>query len=57
MGEFYRIPCDNRSLNYDEYFDKGNFDISQIDDYNSHNTRILNLEEVKSLLQKLPLFN
>ena len=57
MGEFYRIPCDNRSLNYDEYFDKGNFDISQIDDYNSHNTKILNLEEVKSLLQKLPLFN
>ena len=57
MGAFYRIPCDNRSLNYDNFFEKGNFDISQIDDYNSHNTKILNLEEVKTLLHKLELFN
>ena len=50
MGEFYRIPCDNRDLNYSNYFNKGETKLSQIDDYTSHNTNILNVNEIKKLL-------
>ena len=53
MGGFYRIPADNRDLNYSKYFNEGK-DIAEIDDYNSHNTNILGLEGVKVLLNKLP---
>ncbi len=38
MGEFYRIPADNRDLNYSRYFSEGETDISAIEDYHSHNT-------------------
>lgn len=55
MGDFYRIPADNRNLNYKRYFSEGEKDISSIDDYNSHNTRRLNVDGVKELLLKLPL--
>jgi UDP-N-acetylglucosamine 4,6-dehydratase/5-epimerase len=53
MGEFYRIPADNRDLNYAMYFSEGEKDISTIDDYTSHNTEQLNVEGVKKLISKL----
>ncbi|MBQ3656261.1 MAG: polysaccharide biosynthesis protein [Bacteroidales bacterium] len=53
MGNYYRIPCDTRGLNYDKFFTEGNVDVSKIDDYHSHNTRRLNVEEMKELLLKL----
>lgn len=55
MDDFYRIPADNRDLNYAKYFSEGKGDISKIEDYNSHNTNLLNVEEVKKLLSGLRL--
>jgi UDP-N-acetylglucosamine 4,6-dehydratase len=55
MGNFYRIPADNRNLNYNQYFSEGEIDISKIEDYHSHNTKQLDVEEMKSLLSNLPL--
>lgn len=52
-GDYYRIPCDTRDLNYDKYFTEGNSEISRSMDYHSHNTRRLNVEEMKKLLLKL----
>ena len=52
-GNYYRIPCDTRDLNYDKYFTEGNAAISTSEDYHSHNTRRLNVEEMKDLLLKL----
>lgn len=54
MGDFYRIPADNRDLNYGKYINEGNDNISKIEDYNSHNTTILDTEGVKNLLITLP---
>lgn len=53
MGRYYRIPADNRDLNYRKYFVEGETHISEVDDYTSHNTHRLGVEEVKSLLLKL----
>jgi len=53
MGDYYRIPADNRDLNYAKYFSEGEEKISQLDDYTSHNTHLLNIEEIKALLLKL----
>ena len=53
MGGYYRIPCDNRDLNYDKYFTDGNEEVSKIEDYHSHNTRRLDVEGMKELLLKL----
>ncbi|MCH5247554.1 MAG: polysaccharide biosynthesis protein [Muribaculaceae bacterium] len=53
MGKYFRIPCDNRDLNYDKYFSEGNENLSKIEDYHSHNTHRLNKEEMKNLLLKL----
>lgn len=53
---FYRIAADNRDLNYDNYFAKGNKDLERITQYNSHNTERLDVEGMKLLLQKLKLF-
>ena len=53
MGSYYRIPADNRDLNYAKYFSEGETDISTLDDYTSHNTKRLNVEEVKALLLTL----
>ena len=53
MGDFYRIPADNRDLNYSLYFSEGEANISQIQDYHSHNTNRLDVEGVKSLMKKL----
>ena len=56
MGDYYRIPADNRNLNYQKYVDQGNADVEKIEDYNSHNTRRLDVEGMKELLLKLDLF-
>lgn len=56
MGNFFRIAADNRDLNYDKYFSKGEPKMDQIDTYNSHNTTRLDVEGMKKLLKKLSLF-
>lgn len=56
MGNYYRIPADNRNLNYQKYTNEGNADLENIEDYNSHNTERLDIEGMKKLLQKLDLF-
>jgi UDP-glucose 4-epimerase len=53
MGDYYRIPADNRDLNYAQFFSEGEEKIAQFDDYTSHNTQQLNVEQVKNLLLKL----
>ncbi len=53
MGNYYRIPCDNRDLNYDKFFTEGREEITRIEDYHSHNTHRLSVEEMKQLLLKL----
>lgn len=53
MGNYFRIPCDARDLNYDKFFTDGDEEISRTEDYHSHNTRRLNVEEMKELLLKL----
>lgn len=53
MGGYYRITADNRDLNYAKYFSEGETHISTLDDFTSHNTQRLNVEEVKSLLMTL----
>jgi len=55
MGEFYRIPADNRDLNYAQYFSEGEIDISLIEDYHSHNTEQQDVNGMKKLLINLPL--
>jgi UDP-glucose 4-epimerase len=53
MGGYYRIPADNRDLNYAKYFSEGEESISNLDDYTSHNTVRLDVGQVKALLLKL----
>lgn len=53
MGNYYRIPCDNRDLNYDKYFTVGNEEMATIEDYHSHNTNRLDIVGMKNLLLKL----
>lgn len=53
MGEYFRIPCDTRDLNYDKYFVEGQEAVSKIEDYHSHNTHRLDVEGMKKLLLKL----
>ena len=53
---FFRIHADNRNLNYDNYFSKGDKKLEVIQQYNSHNTERLNVEGMKTLLKKLTLF-
>ncbi|MEQ5287323.1 polysaccharide biosynthesis protein [Providencia huaxiensis] len=53
QGNYYRVPADNRDLNYSKYFEEGQKDLSLIEDYNSHNTDRLNVEGMKQLLRKL----
>lgn len=54
MGNYFRIPADARDLNYDKFFVEGQMDISKVEDYHSHNTLRLNIEDMKQLLLKLP---
>lgn len=53
MGDFYRVPADNRNLNYDKYISDGDAGRNTITEFNSRNTRILNLEETKATIAKL----
>jgi len=53
MGDYFRIPCDNRDLNYDKFFVEGSEDVSRIEDYHSHNTARLDVEGMKKLLLRL----
>ena len=53
MGNYYRIPCDTRDLNYDKFFKEGSEDVSRIEDYHSHNTRRLDVEGMKEQLLRL----
>lgn len=54
MGSYFRIPADNRDLNYGLYFNEGQPNVDQIDEYTSHNTKRLDVNEMKELLLKLP---
>jgi len=56
MGAFYRIPADNRNLNYAKYFSEGERIASEIDDYNSHNTEQQDLQSVVKLIASLDIF-
>ena len=53
LGNYFRIPCDTRDLNYDKFFTEGNKDMTSIDDYHSHNTRRLDVEGMKEQLMRL----
>ena len=53
LGDYFRIPCDGRDLNYDKYFIEGQEEISTFEDYHSHNTQRLDSNELKQLLLKL----
>ena len=56
LGDYYRIPADNRDLNYDNYINKGSSELNSVEEYDSHNTKRLDVQEMKSLLKKLDLF-
>ena len=53
MGDFYRVPADNRSLNYDQFFTEGDAKRCELSEFNSDNTRRLNLEETKAKIAAL----
>ena len=53
MGNFYRVPADNRSLNYDKFFKEGDTKRASIDEFNSNNTKILNVKETKEKIASL----
>lgn len=53
MGNFYRVPADNRGLNYDKYFKEGDETRNTLTEFNSNNTRILNVEETKAKIAAL----
>ena len=55
LGEYFRIPADNRDLNYNSYFSEGNEDMLKVEDYHSHNTEQLGVEQMKNLLLKLEI--
>ena len=53
MGNFYRVPCDKRGLNYDKYFNEGNVERNTLTEFNSNNTKLLSLEETKAKIAAL----
>ncbi|HOG30213.1 MAG TPA: polysaccharide biosynthesis protein [Vicinamibacterales bacterium] len=55
MGDYYRVPADGRDLNYGLYFDTGRRDVSAQEDYNSHNTRRLSVDELAAMLESLDI--
>jgi len=55
LGEYFRVPPDLRDLNYDKFFEDGDVAITAADEYNSHNTTRLDVENLKTLLRKLPM--
>ncbi len=54
-GNYFRIPADNRDLNYEQYFSEGDIKLTELDEYHSNNTEIFEVEAMKQLLLKLPL--
>ncbi|TBN43362.1 polysaccharide biosynthesis protein [Pseudomonas sp. BGI-2] len=54
MGRYFRVPADNRDLNYDKFIVQGQPSANDVDDYTSHNTNLLDIEQIKSLLLTLP---
>ena len=54
LGGFYRVPCDKRDLNYDKYFTQGDQTRNTLTEFNSNNTALLNVEQVKEKLLALP---
>ena len=56
LGDFFRIPADNRNLNYDKFIEKGSKEIQTLESYHAHNTKRLDVEGMKKLLLKLDLF-
>lgn len=54
LGDYYRVEADIRNLNYDQYFTEGESRLAEIQDYHSHNTRHLDVDEMVDLLRKLP---
>lgn len=57
MGNYFRIPCDTRDLNYDKFFTVGDGKISSVEDYHSHNTVRLDINGMKDLLLKLRFYS
>jgi UDP-N-acetylglucosamine 4,6-dehydratase len=55
LGEYYRIPADNRDLNYEQFFSEGTPELANLDEYHSHNTSVLDVDGMKKLLLKLPI--
>lgn len=55
LGNYYRIPADTRGLNYESFYSEGLVDVSRVEEYHSHNTRRLDIEETKKLLLKLDM--
>ena len=53
MGNFYRVPCDKRGLNYDKYFNKGDTERNTLTEFNSHNTKLHTVEETKAKIASL----
>lgn len=53
MGDYFRVPADNRGLDYDKYFVDGEQAISRVDDYHSHNTHRMDVEEMKAMLRRM----
>lgn len=53
MGNFYRVPCDKRGLNYDKYFSQGNTERVKLSEFNSNNTQLLTVEETKAKIASL----
>lgn len=54
MGNFYRVPSDNRGLNYDKYFSRGDAERNTLTEFNSNNTKLLTVEETKAKIAALP---
>ena len=53
LGDFYRVPADNRGLNYDKYFKEGDVKRNKLTEFNSNNTKLLNKEEIKAKMMEL----
>ena len=53
MGDFYRVPCDKRDLNYDKYFSTGDVERNTLTEFNSNNTRLLNVDETRLKIASL----
>ena len=56
LGQFFKIPADNRNLNYEQYIEKGDYNVALTESYHSHNTKQLDVDGMKKLLLKLDLF-